>query len=119
MEDGKYSSIDMSLKEQSFKSTYQTPRERNAEEHKRLIDMANKPVDQNYLLYNCKVCCNIHNIDILEMVHMFRPVICPLTNWVMHMDKTGYLWPCSRCTHSGVWLGFQKKVLQMQYNARL
>jgi len=26
----------------------------------------------------------------------------------MHMDKTGYLWPCSGCMHSGVWLGYHK-----------
>ena len=102
MEEGNYSSIDMSFKEQSFQSMYWTVRERNAEEHKKLLAMANKPVDQNYLSYDCKVCHNISNIDILEMVHLFRPVICPLTNWVMHMDQTGYLWPCSGCTHSGI-----------------
>jgi len=112
VEGRKCSLIDMSLKEQSFKSMYQTPRERNAEEHKKLIKMANKPVDQNYLSYDCKVCQNVCNIDILEMVHLFRPVICPLTNQVMHMDKTGYLWPCSRCMHSGVWLGFHKMYYQ-------
>jgi len=32
----------MSLKEQSFKSRYQIARERNAEEHKKLLAMANK-----------------------------------------------------------------------------
>jgi len=64
MEDGNHSSIDMSLKQQSFKSTYQTVRERNAEEHKKLLAMANKLVDQNYLSYDCKVC---H--DIIDMTY--------------------------------------------------
>jgi len=26
----------------------------------------------------------------------------------MHMDKTGYLWPCNGCTCSGVWLGYHE-----------
>jgi len=39
---------------------------------------------------------------------MFRPVLCPLTNHIMHMDKTGYLWPCNGCTHSGEWLGYHE-----------
>ena len=112
MEEGKDCSIDMSLKEQSFQSTYQTARERNAEEHKKLLAIANKPVDQKYLSYDCKVHHDISDIDILEMVHLFRPVICPLTNWVMHVDQTGYLWPCSGCTCSGVWLGFHKLYCQ-------
>jgi len=102
----------MSLKEQCFQPMYQTAREKNAEELKKLLAMANKMVDQNYLLYDCKVCHNIIDIDILEMTHLFTPVICPLTNWVMHMDETRYLWPCSGCTRSGVWLGFHELYCQ-------
>jgi len=30
----------------------------------------------------------------------------------MHMDQTGYLWPCSGCNCSGVWLGFHKLYCQ-------
>jgi len=52
----KCSLIGMSLKEQFFKFTYKTLKERNAEEHKKVIKMGRKPVDNNYSTYNCKVC---------------------------------------------------------------
>jgi len=44
------------------------------------------------------VCQHILQIDLLEMLHEFRPVICPLMECVMHMDKAGFLWLCGGCT---------------------
>jgi len=62
----------------------------------------------HYLSYNSKICWHVCHIDISEKVCLFRSVICPLTDWVMCIDNTRYLWACSGCTHSSVWLGFHK-----------
>jgi len=73
----KYSLIDTSLKEESFKPMYKGPQARNAEEHRKLFKMANKSVDINSLSFDCKVCQHVCHIDISEMVCLVRPVIVP------------------------------------------
>jgi len=42
------------------------------------------------------------------MLCEFRPVIYPMAECVMHMDKAGYLWPCSGCTKPRNWMAFHK-----------
>jgi len=37
-------------------------------------------------------------IDTTEIQEWFCTVICPLTDQIMHLDKTGLLWPCTGCT---------------------
>jgi len=100
--------VDMDVQMQSMTCTSVSPRDKNASEHKTLIEVAKRPVDKHYLSFQVSRCRYISEIEIQEMVMMFRPVLCPLTNHVMHMDKTGYLWPCNGCTRSGVWLGYHE-----------
>ncbi len=100
--------VDMDVQKQSLTCTSVSLREKNAAEHKTLIEVAKPPVNKHYLSFQVSHCHHISEIELQEMVLMFRPVLCPLTNHVMHMDKMGYLWPCNGCTQSGVWLGYHE-----------
>jgi len=73
----------------------------NAKKHMKVLNIARQPVDNSKLLLEKNVHWHILQIDLLEMLYEFRPVICPLTEYVMHMDKAGFLWPCGGCTKSG------------------
>jgi len=86
-----------------FKSKYTCHRTISAEEHMILLKIARQPVQDIKLILEMNACWHILQIDILEMLHEFRPVICPLTECVMHMDKA---WPCSGCTKSRNWMPF-------------
>ena len=60
--------------------------------------LANLPVEDKYFRYPLQFCWPIMDITLSEILTWFHPVICPLTNRIMHMDKTGILWPCIGCT---------------------
>jgi len=98
----------MGIKKQLFKSKYTCPRAINAEAHMKLLNIARQPVDDSKLLLETNVHHHILQIDLSEMLHEFRPVICPLTECVMHMDKAGFLWSCGGCTKSGNWMAFHE-----------
>ncbi len=63
-----------------------------------ILVMATAPVDDKYFDNSCNHWQNITDIDITKIKLQFRPVICPLTHHVMHMDKMGFLWPCLGCS---------------------
>jgi len=96
--------VDMGIKEQLFKSKFTSPRAINTEEHMKVLHIARQPVDESKLILETNICHHILQIDLSEMLHFFWPVICPLTEHVMHMDKAGFLWPCGGCTNSGNWM---------------
>jgi len=74
----------------------------------KLLGIARQPIDDSRLLQDVNVCRPILHIDLLEMIHEFQPVICPLMEHVMHMDKAGFLWPCVGCTNSGNCIAFHE-----------
>jgi len=59
---------------------------------------SNLPVEDKYFRYPLQFCQPIMDITLSKILTWFHPVICPLTNRIMHMDKTGFLWPCIGCT---------------------
>ena len=67
-----------------------------------MIDVAYIPVPDHYFVTKLNFRRNISEISILEIRHYFRPVLCPLSHRVMHLDKTGYVWPCQGCTRFDV-----------------
>ena len=93
--------IDMGIKQHSFKSKHTCPRTINAKEHMNVLKIARDPVQDSRLLLETNGHWHILQIHILEMLHEFRPVICPLMECVMHMDKAGFLWQCGGCMKSG------------------
>jgi len=74
----------------------------------KLLEIARQPVDDSKLLLDVNVHWPILHIDLSEVIHEFQPVICPLTEHVMHMDKAGFLWPCGGCTNSGNCMAFHE-----------
>jgi len=60
--------------------------------------LANLPVEDKYFRYPLQFRQPIMDITLSKILTWFHPVICPLTNRIMHMDKTGFLWPCIGCT---------------------
>jgi len=92
-----------------FKSIYESLKQQYMEEHKKLLELATQLVDNNmFLLKRVNHHHNISDIQISEMLSLFRPVICPLTSRVIHMDSLGYLWPCLGCMHNGNLLGYHE-----------
>jgi len=73
-----------------------------------LLNIARQLFDESKLSMETNVCHHILQIDISEMQYEFWPVICLLTEHVMHMDKAGFLWPCGGCTKSGNWMSFHE-----------
>jgi len=67
---GKEMTVDMGIKEQSFKSKYTSPRAINAEEHMKLVHIARQPIDESNLLLETTR-RHILQIDLHEMLHFF------------------------------------------------
>jgi len=67
--------IDMGIKEQLLKLKYTSPGAINAEEHMKLLNIARQPVDDSKLLLEMNVHWHILQIDLLDMLHEFRPVL--------------------------------------------
>ena len=67
---GKEMTVDMGIKEQSFKSKYTSPRAINAEEHMKLVHIARQPVNESKLLLETNR-CHILQIDLLGMLYDF------------------------------------------------
>jgi len=56
----------------------------------------NLPVEDKYFRYPIQFCWYIMDITLSKILTWFHPVICPLSNKIMHMDKTGFLWSCEK-----------------------
>jgi len=69
--------------------------------HHTMVTLALHPVSASYFQCSLPRRRPITDINAIEIITFFRPVICPLTRRVMHMDMTGFLWPCSGCTMEG------------------
>ncbi len=67
---GKEMTVDMAIKEHSFKSKYTSPRAINAEEHMKLVHITKQPVDESNLFLETTH-CHILQIDLSEMLHDF------------------------------------------------
>jgi len=63
--------VNMVVQKQSLTCTSVSPREKNAAEHKSLIEVAKRPVDKHYLSFQVSRRRSISEIEIQEMVMMF------------------------------------------------
>jgi len=63
--------VDMVVPKQSLTCTSVSPREKNAAEHKSLIEVAKRPVDKHYLSFQVCRRRSISEIEIKEMVMLF------------------------------------------------
>jgi len=67
--------------------------------HSDMVVIANTPVDKNiYQAISTDFRHHISEIEDTEIRNFFQPVICPLMDCVMHLDKSGFVWPCQGCT---------------------
>jgi len=68
--------------------------------HSDMVIIANIPVDKTiYQDTPSDLRHHISEIDDTKICNFFRPIVCPLTDHVMHLDKSGFVWPCQGCTH--------------------
>jgi len=67
--------------------------------HSDMVVIANIPVDETiYQDITIDFRHHISEIEDTKIRNFFQPVVCPLTDRVMHLDKSGFLWPCQGCT---------------------
>ncbi len=99
--------VDMVVQRQSLPCISVSPREKNAAEHKSLIEVVKRPVDKHYLSFQVSCRCHISEIDLkrkpLFIVLSLRPTVVNLkthtVNVIGYMKQTDGGTLCVRESH--------------------